>query len=204
MGSNYLLAQTNYKIPFYSPTIVKGGLKHLFSDAFFKHYDVDDSKGINTRTTSDKEDIFLARNAERIAKKMETVGNCYTGTKYALLDAGVIGSYSDMPKGSAHRASSYFESNPQKFQKITKPDGSKFTTSDIKKLPAGHILVFSYPGADGHIAITSGNGQGFSDSCDNMEWLKEKGCGADVSVFKLTDGWKYNPNTKKLDFTPTK
>lgn len=204
MGSSYTLAPTAFKIPFYSPTMLKGGLKHMASSFYFDHYDVGSSKGINTKTTSDKEDVFLARNASRIAEKMETVGNCYTGTKYALLDAGVIDKYSDMPKGSAKDANTYFTSKPEKFQKITKADGSNFTTADLEKLPAGHILVFSKPGTHGHIAITNGNGQGMSDSFDNMKWLDEKGSGANVSVFKLTDGWKYDPSTKKLTFTPTK
>ena len=39
-----------------------------------------------------------------------------------------------------------------------------------------------------------------SSSTDNMGWLDYKGKEAQYVVYELTDGWKYNVHTKKLEF----
>lgn len=181
-----------------------GRIKYTLPDSvFFDSYRTESSKGINKNSTNDKEDLYLAQNAHRVADFMDTLGNCYTGTKHALWTSGVLEDYADMPRGSAYRAIDYFDKNPAKFQKI-KSKGEKFTTEELKGLPAGYIVVYQKDGTDGHISITTGNGQGMSDTFDNMKWLDERGPNASVHVYKLSDGWKYNPNTKKLFFEETK
>lgn len=62
------------------------------------------------------------------------------------------------------------------------------------------IIVYSKYGEDGHIAITNGKGQEMSDCTDNMKWLEKQGKGASFKVFKLTDNWVYNEQSKKLEF----
>ncbi|MCM1265087.1 MAG: hypothetical protein NC200_02715 [Candidatus Gastranaerophilales bacterium] len=158
-------------------------------------YKVEKNKGINPKNARDV-DICLAKYSQRIASEMDTAGACYTGAKYALWDAGVINDYGDMPKGSAHDSISYFDKNPNKFVKVN------VKQEDLKKLPAGMIVVYEKEGTDGHIAITNGYGQETSDCTDNMKWLEKHGKGAKFHVYKLSDGWSYNPETKKLDFDP--
>lgn len=187
----------------FSLIFLNGRLKHLGSIFYFSKYRVSAGKGINYKTANNVADIVLAKNAERVASYFQTVGNCYTGTKHALLTSGIISDYGQMPLGSASNALEYFQKNPEKFQRVLK-NGRKLTPKQLRELPAGRIVVYSKKGEHGHISITNGNGQGMSDSFDNMMWIEEKGQGADFEVFKLTDGWRYNPQTRKLDFISTK
>ena len=76
--------------------------------------------------------------------------------------------------------------------------------SDIRTLPAGYIVIFepeensSYGNQAGHIVITNGYGQGFSDSTDNLGWgiysnnKAESGKGehGKFKVYKLSDNWR--------------
>lgn len=151
-------------------------------------------KGINYKGCG-KKDAVLAQYGQRVAKDLNTQSGCYTGVKHALTSAGVLKDYGDMPKGHAKQATEYFDKHPERFQKVDAK-----TTADLKKLPAGHIVVYKNndPSKSGHIAITNGNGQEYSDHTGNMNWNEEnKGT---HSVYKLTDGWEYNPATKKLEF----
>ena len=182
------------------PDSVKYGLKGNFSYFLNSHssgaYQIEDDFGINTTTFGLRDsDILLAKYAQKVSEEMQTSGNCYTGVKHALWDAGIIADYADMPKGSANLANEYFDEHPEMFEKI------EFSREDLKKLPAGVILVYEKNGEHGHISITNGNGQEYSDSCSNMGWLDKHGEGSTVVGYRLTDGWCYNPDTKKLDFT---
>ena len=166
--------------------------------AFFnnKYYKKVDNVGVNCGKGATNEEICLAKYALAVANEMDTYGQCYTGAKYALWNAGVINDYKDMPGKVASKAKEYFDAHPEKFKKIdVKPE-------ELKNLPAGKIIIYSKAGFLGHIAITNGNGQEMSDCTDNMEWLKEKGEGAEFVVYELSDGWKYNPETQKLEFVP--
>lgn len=192
------LSITQEAIDDFSGAIIEGRLAHLGNNVVKKHYKLGASKGINTTTTSDIEDLVLARNAERVAKHLKTSQNCYTGVKHSLLTSGVIDDYGAMPKGSAHRAAAYFKKHPDKFQQVTN-NGAPLTAEQVRNLPAGHIVVYNNPGKHGHILITNGNGQGMSDSFDNMKYTKEYP-NATFEVFKLSDGWKYNAATKGLEF----
>ncbi len=164
---------------------------------YFRHisstYKVEDNKGINYNGARDI-DICLAKYSRKVAETMDVSDTCYTGVKYALLSAGVISDYGEMPKGSAYKAKEYFDAHPDKFQKLN------VSANELKNLPAGVIIVYSKPGKDGHIAITNGNGQEMSDSTDNMGWLEEHGKGATFTAYKLTDNWQYNSDTRKLEF----
>jgi len=156
-------------------------------------YKVENNLGINTQNARDT-DICLAKYALKVSQTMDVSNSCYTGVKHALWAAGVIDDYADMPKGSAYKAKGYFDANPDKFQKLN------ISKEDLKNLPAGVIIVYHKKGLDGHIAITNGNGQEMSDSTDNMGWLDEHGEGSSFSAYKLTDNWKYNKDTMKLEF----
>lgn len=171
--------------------------KYNVANFYFRHitskYKVEDNKGINYKGARDT-DICLAKYSKKVAETMDVSDTCYTGVKHALLSAGVISDYGDMPKGSAYKAKGYFDAHPDKFQKL------KVSADELKNLPAGVIIVYSKAGKDGHIAITNGNKQEMSDSTDNMGWLDEHGKGATFTAYKLTDNWQYNRETMKLEF----
>lgn len=156
-------------------------------------YKIEDNYGVNSKGATNAE-ICLAKYATAVAQDAESLGACYTGVKYSLLNAGIIDDYGDMPKGKAVDSIPYFENNPDKFKAV------ECSADDLKNLPAGHIIVYYKDGLSGHIAITNGNGQEMSDSTDNMGWLEQKGEGANFKVFKLTDNWQYNSDTRKLVF----
>lgn len=160
-------------------------------------YQVEDNKGIN-RVKASNEDVCLALYAQAIADDISNVGACYTGVKKALLSAGIIKNYDEMPRGEAKESIKYFDEHPEKFKKIS------VSKEELKKLPAGRIIVFTKDGEAGHICITNGKGQGMSSSTDNLGWLDAKGEGASYVVYELTDGWEYNRPKRKLVFDDTK
>ncbi len=172
---------------------LSGNWKHFWANMSIGKYQIEDNKGINKKNAT-KEDIALATYAEAVSDKMKTLGQCYTGAKHALTNAGVLNNYGDMPKGEAKNSKKYFDENPKKFEKLD------IKKDDLKNLPAGRIIVYQKDGLPGHIAITNGNGQEMSDHTDNMKWLEAKGEGSTFDVYKLTDNWHYKPQTKKLEF----
>lgn len=178
----------------YSP---KGNLAYLYFNIFSSVYKAEENKGINSKNTR-QIDVCLAKYSEKVAEKIGTGGACYTGVKWAFVNAGILNDYGEMPKGSAHDSIPYFEANKDKFEKVN------VKKEDLSKLPAGMIVVYTKEGTDGHIAITNGNGQEMSDCTDNMKWLEAKGKGSNFVVYKLTDNWSYDSKTKKLKFTPPK
>lgn len=183
------------------PKSVTSSFKNKASNFYFRHlsptYKVEDNKGINRKDARDV-DVCLAKYSQKVADSMDVSSTCYTGAKHALWASGILSDYADMPRGSASNSIPYFDSNPDKFEKV---DVDK---SKLKSLPAGYIAVYSKEGTDGHIAITNGNGQEMSDCTDNMAWLEKHGKDAKVNVYKLTDNWRYNPITKKLEFVKPK
>ena len=182
------------------PNSVKHGFKYRISNWYLRNisaiYKVEDNKGINYNDSRTRKiDICLAKYAQKVAEDMNVSSACYTGVKHALWSSGVIEDYSEMPKGSAYLASEYFDAHPEKFKKLY------VQLKDLKNLPAGCIVVYKKEGLDGHIAITNGFGQEMSDCTDNMRWVERRKKGATYEVYALTDGWKYNPQTKKLEFS---
>lgn len=179
----------------------KYSITHNLESLWFKirggKYKIEDNKGVNHKNAR-QTDICLAKYASKVAEEIDTGGACYTGVKWAFVNAGIINDYNEMPKGSAKDAIPYFEKNKDKFEKVN------VKREDLSKLPAGMIVVYTKDGLDGHIAITNGNGQEMSDCTDNMKWLDNKGNDADFVVYKLTDNWKYDNETKKLKFIPPK
>ena len=159
----------------------------------FDTYDVENNRGVSGKNARPA-DVCLSKYSCEVAEDMSTLGQCYTGVKRAMVDAGVLSSYDDMPRGEAHQAVEYFDNNPDKFEKLDVKE------SDLSRLPAGRIIVYQKDGLPGHIAITNGKGQETSDCTDNMRWLDARGEGATYTVYKLTDNWQYNEETKKLEF----
>lgn len=170
-------------------------VSYLYHSLFPTTYRVEKNLGVNPDRAT-RADICLAKYAVDTANYMKTVGNCYTGVKYTLWNAGIINDYGDMPKGSAKDSIPYFRAHPDRFEEV------HCSEKDLKYLPAGCIVIYTKEGFDGHIAITNGFGQEMSDSTDNMAWLEDKGQGAEFVVFRLTNNWKYNDATKKLEFRP--
>ena len=155
----------------------------------------EENKGVNPKGARHV-DVYLAKTAQKVAEEMDTVGQCYTGVKHALWNAGVLDDYADMPRGGAKNATTYFDSHPEQFVKLdVEPEA-------IKDLPAGRILVYKNANKDipGHIAITNGNGQAMSDFTDNLGWIEKHGEGSTVEAYKLSDGWHQDLITGKLYF----
>lgn len=189
----YVVIGDTVEIPesaIYNP---KAKFKYFASQIFGK-YNVEENKGINKKNASDEE-VCLAMYAAEIADQMSNVGFCYTGVKKTFQSAGIINNYDDMPRGEAKDSISYFEENSERFRKLDVEE------DDLKNLSAGKIVVFTKDGKAGHICITNGNGQAMSSSTDNMGWLDAEGDGADFVVYELTEGWQYNKETRKLEFT---
>lgn len=172
---------------------IKGNLSYLYFNMITDTYKAEANKGVSSKNAR-RIDVCLAKYSEKVADELSTGGACYTGVKWAFVNAGILNDYSDMPKGSAKDSISYFNNNPDKFEKV------EVQQKDLKKLPAGMIVVYTKDGLDGHIAITNGNGQEMSDCTDNMKWLEAKGKGSTFTVYRLTDNWSYDSTTKKLKF----
>lgn len=174
------------------------GTWNWIKDKYDYYFDKDtnyksvDDKGIDYKGCR-QSDAVLAQYGQKVAKDLNTQSGCYTGVKHALLSAGVLKDYGEMPAGDAKNSIAFFDKNPAHFTKVDVK-----SVDDLKKLPAGHIVVYknSEKNRSGHIAITNGKGQEYSDHTGNMQWNKEHG--GEFHVYKLSDKWKYNPQTKKL------
>lgn len=97
----------------------------------------------------------LARTAQNVAARRDTVGWCYSGVATAVSKALGVELYG----GSAYQASGILARNDDfKEVKSLKP-------SDLPKLPAGAIVVWGKTGAspNGHISVALGNGREASD-----------------------------------------
>jgi len=188
----------------HSYPMIKGYYNRKTSNARHSVYFVTPAENtiINT-ANSDENSLLLAKKGRAVATYMETVGNCYTGFKYALLEAGIIDKYSDMPSGSSKNALPYLKEHPEKFTQITN-GGKNFTAKELQQLPAGFIIIYTKNGEHGHAAITSGTGWEYSDIADKTGlWLEEKGAGAEAHVFRLhPNNWEINKETGKLEFNP--
>lgn len=178
--------------------------------------------GVNTSTTNGtirKTDEILARAAHNVVSKnpSNSSGECLTGVKEAMKEAGIdvsgMAKYGSVPK----YALNWFEEMASKgvFTKVeyvsTSSDKSRaITDADIPRLPAGYFVIFvpgeGYDNQAGHIAITNGNGQGYSDSTDNLAWGRYttsrsdsgKGEHSKFYVYKLSDKWSVDAATGKL------
>lgn len=173
------------------------------------------SKGVNINTTSGRiskqNEILALAAAEVVNENPNNInsGNCLTGVKKALKNAGI--DTSEMIKeGSIPKfAKNWFAKHPEMFTPVEYVAANNGTAreinlSDINMLPAGYIVIFepeanaSYERQAGHIVITNGYGQGFSDATDNLGWgiysnnKSESGKGehGTFKVYKLSDNWK--------------
>jgi hypothetical protein len=184
----------------------------------FKH---ETTKGVNVNTTKghiSKQDELLANSAHNVVAQNPTntnTGQCLTGVKKAMSDAGI--DVSEMVKyGSVPKyIKNWFIAHPEMFTQVeyvaTGANSARaINASDINSLPAGYFVIWepennnNYGNQDGHIAITNGNGQGYSDSTDNLAWgiysnnKAESGKGehGKVYVFKLSDNWEIGTDGK--------
>lgn len=156
-------------------------------------FGVEADKGVNPYLSDGsrvrKQDQVLAECASDVAAMMDCGGRCATGVKASLESAGIVGHRSDIkfanPDGSTNKCknakdlATYFSKNPGKFEEVkylNQGNGTsrEINASDIKKLPAGYIVVFipgaGYENQSGHALITNGNGQGYADEVDNLRW----------------------------------
>ncbi len=144
-------------------------------------------------------------------------GYCLTGVKEAMEKAGI--NISDMSKygNTPKYVQNWFAAHPEMFtpvEYVSLGDGTarEINSSDITNLPAGYIVIWT-PGEEhndqaGHIAITNGNGQGYADATDNLQWGNYSNNKADSGkgehgkfvVYKLSDNWNIDPSTGKLVF----
>lgn len=142
-------------------------------------------------------------------------GYCLTGVKAAMTEAGIdvsqMTDYGNTPK----YIKNWFEAHPEMFtpvEYVSLGDGTarEINASDIPNLPAGYIVIWnpgdSHEDQAGHIAITNGNGQGYADATDNLQWGNYnnnkgdsgKGEHGTFVIYKLSDNWAVDPQTGKL------
>ncbi|MCM1009379.1 MAG: LysM peptidoglycan-binding domain-containing protein [Fusobacterium sp.] len=156
-------------------------------------FGVEADKGVNPYLADGsrirKQDQVLAECASDVAAIMDCGGRCATGVKASLESAGIVGHRSDIkftnPDGTTNKCenakdlATYFSKNPNKFEEVKYLDQGNGTSreinaSDIRKLPAGYIVVYipgeNFENQAGHALITNGNGQGYADEVDNMRW----------------------------------
>lgn len=170
------------------------------------------SKGVNVNTTTgqiSEVQKTLATEAhnyvQRSNPKNNNSGNCLTGVKAAMHNAGI--DISDMTKyGSTPRHVNNWFLRSKYFTRVsyvkTSSDRSReIVESDLRSLPAGYVVVFvpeegsKYESQAGHISVTNGYGQGLSDSSDNLGWSNYessrngsgKGEHGTFYVYKLSD-----------------
>lgn len=142
-------------------------------------------------------------------------GYCLTGVKAAMTEAGIdvsqMTDYGNTPK----YIKNWFEAHPEMFtpvEYVSLGDGTarEINAADIPNLPAGYIVIWnpgdSHEDQAGHIAITNGNGQGYADATDNLQWGNYnnnkgdsgKGEHGTFVIYKLSDNWAVDPQTGKL------
>ena len=178
---------------------------------------------VNPANTS-KASYALARAAEKEATKRGTAGHCLDGVR-ATFDAIGINTRGDDMEYTPKRMGEYFAKHPDMFEEVKYVNigngkAKQITYADLPKLPAGYIVIFipdpnskEFSGEPGHIAITNGNGQGYADEGDNLNWgdyseatqkdgtnKSGKGEHGTFRVFRLTDKWEVDPATGKLVF----
>ncbi len=181
------------------------------------------AKGVNVNTTSGQisnEAKTLAQAAHNVVAQNPNNNNsgyCLTGVKEAMSNAGI--DVSEMIKyGSEPKyVKNWFAAHPEMFtpiEYVETGDGTarSINASDLSSLPAGCIVIWepesgsTYDDQAGHIAITNGNGQGYSDATDNLGWgtysnnKAESGKGEHgrFVVYKLSDNWEVDAATGKL------
>jgi len=184
-------------------------------------------KGISSANTS-AASLALAKFAQKTSNTMtqnaknkgkSPGGMCMTGFRQAIRAAGIDDS--DLKEGKPRASVAFFERHPDMFEEVKWIDigngnGRQINSTDLPKLPAGYIVIWvpdpGFAEKEGHISITNGNGQAYSDETDNLDWGTYSGTdytGKDVSgkgehghfrVFRLTNKWSVDPNTGKLVF----
>lgn len=180
------------------------------------------SKGVNTKTTTghiSQQENILATSAHNYVKRTNphntNSGNCLTGVKNAMKNAGIDVSdmvkYGSVPKNVKNWFDVHSEMfTPIRYVKVGENKGRDIVESDIRNLPAGYIVIFipeansKYSSLEGHIAITNGNGQGLADASDNMQWAdyesnrggRGKGEHGTFFIYKLSDNWEVGADGK--------
>ena len=202
----------------------RGSTDFINSNGVRKGFRHETPLAVNEKTTAgtiSREASVLANAGYDVA--MENADNsrsglCLTGVKKAMAEAGIDVSqmvdYGSQPK----YVKNWFEAHPEMFtpiEYVSNGDGTarEINAADLKNLPAGCIVIW-VPGDDasfedqpGHIAITNGNGQGYADATDNLEWgsynnakVGDSGKGEHGTfiVYKLSDNWTVDPQIGKL------
>ncbi len=174
-------------------------------------------EGVNRQNTTNASYV-LATFGQKIARAMNSGGRCMTGFRQAMLEAGVdAAKASDLKEGTPRATVGWFERHPDMFEEVKYINiggghSRQLNSSDLPNLPAGYIVVWipdnRYKAEEpGHISITNGNGQAYSDETDNLDWgvyqgnrNSGKGEHGVFRVFRLTDKWTVANG--KLKFQP--
>ena len=184
----------------------------------FKHEKPQSVSEFTTRGRISEEASILANAGYNVAMKNPnniTSGYCLTGVKEAMSNAGIdvseMAEYGSQPK----YVKNWFEAHPEMFTPVKYVEtgagiAREINTSDLSSLPAGYIVIWTpgegYENEEGHIAITNGNGQGYADATDNLQWANYhdnrsdsgKGEHGSFVVYKLSDNWEVDKATGKI------
>lgn len=197
----------------------RGSANYVSGNGERRGYKHEKAKGVNQNTSRGRisqQANILAGAAHNIVMQNPnntSNGECLTGVKNAMKNAGI--DVSSMTKyGSTPRfVKNWFAAHPEMFTPVEYVSTGSGTArainaSDLSSLPAGYIVIWT-PGAGydsqaGHIAITNGNGQGYSDATDNLGWGSYnnnktdsgKGEHGTFVVYKLSDNWEVGTDGK--------
>jgi len=188
-----------------------------------KNFQHTKDKGVNPNTTNgtvSEASLALATNASEYIQETNPTnsksGLCLTGVKatlkitlkdyYKYSDSEIDTFIKDMEKygNTPKMVHKFFKNHPEMFtpvEYVSVGENSvrEINSSDIYKLPAGHIVIYipdensKFKNEAGHIAITNGNGQGYADAIDNLAWgdfdgvRKGKGETGTFVIYKLKD-----------------
>ena len=103
-------------------------------------------KGINYNNARNI-DLLLAQNGADAANILRTSGACLTGAKQALIGSGAVTVDEMKTFGHAFQLAKFCEKHPERFEEIKYVQ--IFSKEDLKKLPAGVILVYEKMGNKG-------------------------------------------------------
>ena len=181
---------------------------------YSSHHRKTQIKSTNTTQAS----LELASFAKEIADSMKTTGKCMTGFRQAMLKAGVeAAKVNDLSEGTPKATVKWFERHPDMFEevkyiKVDENNARQINSTDLHNLPAGYIVIWiperDFASEPGHISITNGKGEAYSDCVDNMNWgdyssnneKTGKGEHGTFKIFRLTDKWTVDSQTGKLVF----
>ncbi len=221
-SKTYVSSQTNQSVLRETSTYMQTG-NYVGVNGTRRGFQHETPRGVNVNTSAGRisqESEVLAMAADAVVKQnaSNSSGQCLTGVKSSMSNAGI--DVSDMVNyGSQPRyVKNWFDKHSEMFTPLEyvstgENSARAINASDLYNLPAGCIVIWVPDDSvrnlngklfEGHIAITNGNGQGYADATDNLNWADfnssisgdGKGEHGKFYVYKLSDNWEVGSDGK--------